>query len=289
MDFIKKLFLPITVPMKFIQDHFKAMLFLLLLFLLFAPQNEQSLHTNNLQEISLIGLIMDSTEIVSKIDAAANDDSIKGVLLSVNSPGGAVAPSIEIAYAIKRLKKKKPVVAYAKGTIASGSYYASIWADEIIANPGSIVGSIGVIMKGADLSEVMQKIGIKTQGVHAGKYKELGTTDRPWSDYEVNELNKVIQGTYDMFTQDVADARGLDLKKRDFYANAHIFTAKQAMKVGLVDSLGVSFDAKKRVVELSRVKDPIWNKEDKFDKFLKKLSASTAITLHTYFPSMVLQ
>ncbi|CAI6144271.1 MAG: hypothetical protein SPLUMA2_SPLUMAMAG2_01848 [uncultured Sulfurimonas sp.] len=289
MDFIKKLFLPITVPMKFIQDHFKAMLFLLLLFLLFAPQNEQSLHTNNLQEISLIGLIMDSTEIVSKIDAAANDDSIKGVLLSVNSPGGAVAPSIEIAYAIKRLKKKKPVVAYAKGTIASGSYYASIWADEIIANPGSMVGSIGVIMKGADLSEVMQKIGIKTQGVHAGKYKELGTTDRPWSDYEVNELNKVIQGTYDMFTQDVADARGLDLKKRDFYANAHIFTAKQAMKVGLVDSLGVSFDAKKRVVELSRVKDPIWNKEDKFDKLLKKLSASTAITLHTYFPSMVLQ
>lgn len=289
MDFIKKLFLPITVPMKFIQDHFKAMLFLLLLFLLFAPQNEQSLHTNNLQEISLIGLIMDSTEIVSKIDAAANDDSIKGVLLSVNSPGGAVAPSIEIAYAIKRLKNKKPVVAYAKGTIASGSYYASIWADEIIANPGSIVGSIGVIMKGADLSEVMQKIGIKTQGVHAGKYKELGTTDRPWSDYEVNELNKVIQGTYDMFTEDVADARGLDLKKRDFYANAHIFTAKQAMKVGLVDSLGVSFDAKKRVVELSRVKDPIWNKEDKFDKLLKKLSASTAITLHTYFPSMVLQ
>lgn len=289
MDFIKKLFLPITVPMKFIQDHFKAMLFLLLLFLLFAPQNEQSLHTNNLQEISLIGLIMDSTEIVSKIDAAANDDSIKGVLLSVNSPGGAVAPSIEIAYAIKRLKKKKPVVAYAKGTIASGSYYASIWVDEIIANPGSMVGSIGVIMKGADLSEVMQKIGIKMQGVHAGKYKELGTTDRPWSDYEVNELNKVIQGTYDMFTQDVADARGLDLKKRDFYANAHIFTAKQAMKVGLVDSLGVSFDAKKRVVELSRVKDPIWNKEDKFDKLLKKLSASTAITLHTYFPSMVLQ
>ncbi len=289
MDFIKKLFLPITVPMKFIQDHFKAMLFLLLLFLLFAPQNEQSLHTNNLQEISLIGLIMDSTEIVSKIDAAANDDSIKGVLLSVNSPGGAVAPSIEIAYAIKRLEKKKPVVAYAKGTIASGSYYASIWADEIIANPGSMVGSIGVIMKGADLSEVMQKIGIKMQGVHAGKYKELGTTDRPWSAYEVNELNKVIQGTYDMFTQDVADARGLDLKKRDFYANAHIFTAKQAMKVGLVDSLGVSFDAKKRVVELSRVKDPIWNKEDKFDKLLKKLSASTAITLHTYFPSMVLQ
>jgi protease-4 len=289
MDFIKKLFLPISIPMKFIQDHFKAMLFLLLLFILFAPENEQSLKTNNLQEISIVGLIMDSTEIVAKIDEAANSDSIKGVLISVNSPGGAVAPSIEIAYAIKRLKEKKPVVAYAKGTLASGSYYASIWADEIIANPGSMVGSIGVIMKGADLSEVMQKIGIKTQGVHAGKYKELGTTDRPWSDYEVNELNKVIQGTYDMFTADVADARDLNLSKRDFYANAHIFTAKQAMEVGLVDSLGVSYDAKKRVVKLSGVKNPVWNTEDKFDKFIKKLSASTAITLHTYFPSMVLR
>ena len=289
MNFIKKLFLPISIPMKFIQDHFKAMLFLLLLFLLFAPQDEQSLKSNNLQEINLVGPIMDATDIVAKIDAAADNDSIKGVLLSVNSPGGAVAPSIEIAYAIKRLKAKKPVVAYAKGTIASGSYYASIWADEIIANPGSMVGSIGVIMKGADLSEVMQKIGIKTQGVHAGKYKELGTTDRPWNDYEVNELNKVIQGTYDMFTADVASARDLNLTKRDFFANAHIFTAKQAMEVGLVDSLGVGYDAKKRVVELSGVKSPVWNKEDKFDKFMKKLSASTAVTLHTYFPSMVLR
>ena len=289
MNFLKKLFLPITLPLKFIQDHFKAMIFVLILFLLFAPQDEQSLKTNNLQEINLVGPIMDATDIVAKIDEAANNDAIKGVLLSVNSPGGAVAPSIEIAYAIKRLKAKKPVVAYAKGTIASGSYYASIWADEIIANPGSMVGSIGVIMKGADLSEVMGKIGIKSQGVHAGKYKELGTTDRPWNTYEVNELNKVIQGTYDMFTQDVADARDLNISKRDFYANAHIFTASQAMKVGLVDSLGVAYDAKLRVIELSGVKNPVWNREDKFDKFIKKLSASTAVTLHTYFPSMVLQ
>lgn len=289
MNFIKKLFLPITIPMKFIQEHFKAMIFLLILFLLFAPQDEQSLKSNNLQEINLVGPIMDATDIVAKIDAAADNDSIKGVLLSVNSPGGAVAPSIEIAYAIKRLKAKKPVVAYAKGTIASGSYYASIWANEIIANPGSMVGSIGVIMKGADLSEIMQKIGIKTQGVHAGKYKELGTTDRPWNDYEVNELNKVIQGTYDMFTADVAQARDLNLTKRDFFANAHIFTAKQAMEVGLVDSLGVGYDAKKRVIQLSKVQNPVWNKEDKFDKFMKRISASTAVTLHTYFPSMVLR
>jgi len=289
MEFFKKLFLPITLPMKFIQEHFKAMLFLLLLFLLFAPQSEKDLTPNNLQEINLSGPIMDATEIVTKIDEAADNENIKGVLLSVNSPGGAVAPSIEISYAIKRLRAKKPVVAYAKGTMASGSYYASIWANEIISNPGSMVGSIGVIMQGADLSEIMSKIGIKTQGVHAGKYKQIGTPERKWKDYEVNELNKVIQGTYDMFTKDVANARGLDISERNNFANAHIFTASQAKAVGLIDVLGVSYDAKLRVAELSGVAEPVWNKEDKLDKLIKKLSASTAATLNTYFPALILK
>ena len=289
MNFLKKLFLPITLPLKFIQENFKAMLFLLILFLLFAPQSEKGLQSNNLQEITLVGPIMDATEIITQIDAATDNDNIKGVLLSVNSPGGAVAPSLEIAYAIKRLHTKKPVVAYAKGTMASGSYYSSIWADEIIANPGSMVGSIGVIMEGADLSGIMQKVGIKTQVVKAGKYKQIGTSDRAWSKPELKELNKVIQGTYDMFTKDVADARGLDIKKRDSFANAHIFTALQAKKVGLVDALGVGYDAKKRLITLSGVENPVWNKEDKFDKFMKKISASTAVTLQTYFPALVLK
>ena len=289
MEFLKKLFLPITLPMKFIQNHFKAMIFLLILFLLFAPTSEESLKSHNLQQINLVGPIMEVSEVLQQIESATTDDKIKGVLFVIDSPGGAVAPSIELAYAIKRLKEIKPVIAYAKGTIASGSYYASIWANEIIVNPGSMVGSIGVVMQGADLSEVMQKIGIKSQSVQAGKYKKVGTPDRAWADYEVAELNKVIQGTYDMFTKDVADARGLDIKQKDLFANAHIFTASQAKEVGLVDSLGVSYDAKKRIEKLSGVINPVWNKEDKFDKIMKKLSATTAVTLHTYFPSLVLK
>jgi len=289
MELIKKLFSPITATLGFIQNHFKAMIFVLILFLLFAPQSDQDFTPNNLQQISLIGPILEVSEVVKQIDDAASNDSIKGVLLIVNSPGGAVAPSIEVAYAIKRLKAKKPVVAYASGTIASGSYYASIWANEIIANPGSMVGSIGVIMQGADLSELMSKIGIKTQSVQAGKYKKVGTGDRPWAPHEVNELNKVIQGTYELFTTDVANARGLDIKKRDMFANAHIFTAKQAKDVGLIDSIGVSYDAKQRVIKLSGVTKPVWNKEDKFDKLMKKLSATTAVALHTYFPNIILK
>lgn len=289
MEFLRKLFLPITIPMKFIQDHFKAMLFILILVLLFAPTSDEDFTPNNLQTINLFGPIMEVSEVLSKIEKASKNDSIKGVLLVVDSPGGAVAPSVEIAYAIKRLKAKKPVIVYAAGTIASGSYYASIWADKIIANPGSMVGSIGVVMQGANFSEVMAKIGVKSQSVQAGKYKKVGTTDREWTDYEVNELNKVIYGTYDMFTKDVADARGLDYNKRDTYANAHIFTAYQAQEVGLIDSTGVLYDAKEELATLCGVKEPVWNKEDKFDKLMKKLAASTAVTLHTYFPSIILK
>ena len=289
MEFIKKLFSPITWTLSLIQNNFKAMLFLLLLFLLFAPESEKDFEQNNLQEISLIGPIMEVSEVVSQLDEAADNDRIKGVLLTIDSPGGAVSPSIEVAYAVKRLKEKKPVVVYASGTLASGSYYASIWANEIIANPGSMVGSIGVIMQGADLSGIMSKLGVKAQTVQAGKYKKIGTPDRPWTPYEINELNKVIQGTYDMFTEDVAMARGLDIKKRDTFANAHIFTASQAKEVGLIDELGVNYDAKLKVAELSGVVNPLWNQEDKFEKLMKKLSATTAVTLHTYFPNLILK
>jgi protease-4 len=289
MELIKKIFSPITATLGYIQNHFKAMIFVLILILVFAPAENENLNPVNLQQINLIGPIMEVSEVLEQIDTATNDDKIKGVLFVVDSPGGAVSPSIELAYAIKRLKEKKPVVVYAKGTIASGSYYASIWANKIIVNPGSMVGSIGVIMEGADLSTLMQKIGIKTQTVQAGKYKKVGTMDRPWKEYEINELNKVIHGTYDMFTRDVANARGLDIKKRDTFANAHIFTAAQAKDVGLVDELGVSYTAKEELIKLSKVKNPNWNKEDKFDKLMKKLSATTAVTLHTYFPSIVLK
>jgi len=289
MQLLKKLFSPITQTIDYIQNHFKAMLFILLLIILFVPASEDELSSNNLQQIALTGPIMDSSEVVEQINKAAKNNTIKGVLLVVDSPGGAVAPSVEIAYAIKRLKEKKPVVVYAKGTLASGSYYASIWADKIIANPGSMVGSIGVIMQGADLSGIMSKIGIKSQVVKAGLYKQVGTPDRAWKPYEVKELNKVIQGTYDMFTQDVANARKLDIKKRDTYANAHIFTAAQAKTVGLIDAVGVAFDAKQELIHLSGVQHPVWNKEDKLDKFMKKLAATTAVTLHTYFPNLSLR
>lgn len=283
---MRKLFLPITAPLKFIQNHFKAMIFLLIVVLIFAPSDEQGLTPNNLQHIALKGAIFDASEVVAQIEAAEQNDAVQGVLFEINSPGGAVAPSVEIAYAIQRLQQKKPVVVYASGIFASGGYYASIYADEIVANPGSIVGSIGVIIQGADFSGLMEKIGVKAQTMAAGKYKQAGTSNRPWSDAERAELEKVVQGTYDVFVDDVATARNLDPKQHATYADAHIFTAHQAKEVGLIDHVGVMYDAKQRIIALSGVDTPVWNREDRFEKFMRQLASEGSSLVHMMTPAL---
>lgn len=289
METLKKLFAPVTGTINYIQNHFKAMLFLLLLFVLFFPSQKEHLVPYNLKSVTLTGPIIDTTEIVKSLDKARENDEVKGVLLIVDSPGGAVPPSLEVAYAVKRLKEVKPVVVYAKGLLASGGYYASIWADEIVANPGAMVGSIGVIMQGANLKGLMDKLGIETQVAKAGKYKQVGTVDRPWTAYERTEIDKVINATYDMFVNDVAAARKLDPAKRSEYADAHIFTAAQAKAAGLVDTLGVEYDARNTLVKRSGVAKAVWNEESKMEKFLKQFGAEGAAMLHLYFPQMVLK
>lgn len=289
METLKKIGSCLASGLRFIQGHFKATLLVLFVLWLIIPSNEDGITPHNLEKIALVGPILDATSIVEQLNEARENKDIKGVLFSIDSPGGAVAPSVEIAYAIKRLAETKPTVVYAAGIMASGGYYSAIWGNEIMANPGSMIGSIGVIMEGADISELMQKVGVKTQVVHAGTYKQVGTFDRPWSTIERAELNKVIKGTYTLFVTDVARARKLDLNNSSEYADAHIFTALQAKKVGLIDSIGVEFDARKRVEILSKIEDPIWNKEDPMDRFFKRFAAEGSTLLHMYFPSVTLK
>lgn len=283
LNFIKFLFSPITAILRFIQTYFKSIVFLTILFFIFNSSEPIEQAQPNLQKIDLVGAIMNSEKILEDINEAKNDPNIKGVLLNVNSPGGAVAPSIEIAYAIKELKLTKPVIAYASGTMASGSYYASIWANEIIANPGSIIGSIGVIFQGANVEELMQTLGIKTQTIKAGKYKEAGTPTRTWSQYEKEELNKVIEDTYNIFVEDVSNARNLDPKDHTQFADAHIFTARQAKEVKLIDEVATMNYASMRLQELSGVKKPVWKKRDKFEQFMDKMIQESISQISTYF------
>lgn len=286
-DFLKKLFLPVVWFLDFITKYFKTIVFLTILYF-FVFSSDETLSENggtyaNLQKIELFGPILDVSKTLEEIQKAKNDVNIKGVLLDVNSPGGAVAPSVELAYAIKELKEVKPVVVYASGVIASGSYYASIWADKIIANPGSMVGSIGVIMQGVNVEELMKTIGVSTQTVKAGKYKEIGTPSRKWFDYEEKYLQNVIDETYEMFINDVATARNLDVKNHTQFADAKIFNALSAKKVGLVDEVATVSAAQKALVELSNVDEPIWKKPDRFEKFMDKLISETVSQVSIYF------
>ncbi|MFV0561818.1 signal peptide peptidase SppA [Malaciobacter mytili] len=280
-NFLKWLFSPIIAILDFITKYFKTVVFLTIIYFVVFDTNEATLTSTqsnaNLQKIELNGPIMDASKVLEQITQAKNSSNIKGVLFVVNSPGGAVAPSVEIAYAIKELSALKPVVAYASGVMASGSYYASIWANKIIANPGSMVGSIGVIFQGANVEELMEKIGVKTQTVKIGKYKEAGTPTRAWATYEKEELEKVINDTYDIFITDVSSARKLKKENHKEFADAHIFTARQAKAVKLIDEVATLTYAQNELIKLSKVSYPIWKKEDKFDKFLDKL-ISEAVT-----------
>jgi len=268
---------------KWIGDHFKGMLFLLILFVVLTPSSSTQLSTANLQEIKLLGPIISPDAVLKEIEEAQKDKKIKGVLFNINSPGGAVPPSIELAYAIKELKKHKPVVVYASGIMASGSYYASIYADIIMANPGSIVGSIGVIMESADISELMDTFGVKTQIVKQGKYKEAGTPTRQWTKEEREELERLTKDTYELFTQDVANARGLDIHSSSNYADAHIFSAKRAKDAGLIDKIGVKYEAKKELEILSKVTKPSWKEKDKLDSFFDNLATESIMHIQSYF------
>ncbi len=279
--FLATLFFPITATLEFLQKYFKAIILLVILLLIAASMPKEALQKPNLATVSLQGAILNAKEVVQKLENLSKNRSIKGVLFLVDSPGGAVAPSIEIAQAIKRLSRKKKVITYASGTLASGSYYASIWSHKIYANPGSIIGSIGVILEAPNLKGLLDKIGVAPQVVKAGKYKEIGTPFRPWKEYEKKELYKVIKDTYDMFVADVAKARKLDIQKESEWAQAHIFTARQAKKIGLIDEIGTIYEAKQALIKLSGVKKPIWQKEDKLEKLIKRLSQESANLLAT--------
>ena len=272
MQFLKNIFAPIGAVLGFINKYFKSLIFLLILFLIFAGGESAQQKGANLAQLSLSGAIMDDSEILEKIETLKNDEAIKGVLLLIDSPGGALSPSVEISLAIKSLNSRKPVVAYAKGTMASGSYLGGVWASKIYANPGSFIGSIGVIMQGLDVSEAAAKLGLSEQIVKAGELKEAGTMMRKWSDAERASLQALVDESYELFTREVAQARSLDLRKRDAWANARVFLASGAKGVGLIDEVGSLEDAKSALIKASGVADPIWQEPSAYEKMIDRLA-----------------
>ncbi|EAM0922791.1 signal peptide peptidase SppA [Campylobacter jejuni] len=276
MQILKSFFKALGCGIKFINTYFKTFVLLLIVIWILMPSANSSSNLANLERIDLKGEIFDSSAVLEKIINAKNDNNIKGVLFVIDSPGGAFAPSMELALAIKDLKIKKPVLVYASGTMASGSYLAGVGANKILANPASFIGSIGVIMQGADLSGLANKLGIKEQTIQAGEFKSAGTFARAWNENERNFLQGLIDQSYDLFTGFVAKERALDLNKKDQWANARVFLAAKAKELGLIDELSNYENAKKELEKLANVSNPVWKEEDKIDKFLNHLEGQTS-------------
>ncbi|HIC9226790.1 TPA: signal peptide peptidase SppA, partial [Campylobacter jejuni] len=276
MQILKSFFKALGCGIKFINTYFKTFVLLLIVIWILMPSANSSSNLANLERIDLKGEIFDSSAVLEKIINAKNDSNIKGVLFVIDSPGGAFAPSMELALAIKDLKIKKPVLVYASGTMASGSYLAGVGANKILANPASFIGSIGVIMQGADLSGLANKLGIKEQTIQAGEFKSAGTFARAWNENERNFLQGLIDQSYDLFTGFVAKERALDLNKKDQWANARVFLAAKAKELGLIDELSNYENAKKELEKLANVSNPVWKEEDKIDKFLNRLEGQAS-------------
>jgi len=193
--------------------------------------------------MALEGEISRSDDFVETIREIGEDDSIAGLVVRIDSPGGAVAPSQEMYSALRQLRSQKPVVASLGSVAASGGYYVASAADVVVANPGTLTGSIGVIMMMPDVSGLLAKLGIEARVLTAGSKKDMGTPFRPLSEEERKILQAMVDQVHSQFIQAVAEGRGLDLERTRRLADGRIMTGEQAKEAGLVDQLGGLEDA----------------------------------------------
>ncbi|WP_028950521.1 signal peptide peptidase SppA [Sulfurihydrogenibium subterraneum] len=197
--------------------------------------------------------IMDHMETVSNISQAEKEDSIKAVVIAVDSPGGAVGASQEIYRAIEKLREKKPVVVSMGNVAASGGYYISAPANVIYANPGTITGSIGVIIQQVDLSEILNKIGVKVNTVKSGENKDILYPTKPLTPEQRQILEKTVMDVYDQFLDAIVKYRPIKKEVLKTYADGRVFSGREAQKIGLVDKLGNIQDAVREARKLGKL------------------------------------
>ncbi|MEF2144557.1 MAG: signal peptide peptidase SppA [Desulfovibrionaceae bacterium] len=186
----------------------------------------------------LEGLILDGSDVVEYLRELREDPSVEGVLLRVDSPGGAVAPSQELYQAVSELQRVKPVVASFGSMAASGGYYAACPAELIVANPCSLTGSIGVLMEYVDASELAGELGLRRVLLASGANKGAGSYLEQLTPEQHEQLMSIVLDMHDQFVSDVAIARGMRKEQVQALADGRAFTGRQARKAGLVDELG---------------------------------------------------
>lgn len=193
--------------------------------------------------VAIKGVMVDAEKTITALTECRKNEDIKAVILRIDSPGGVVGAAQEIFTEVRRTDAKKPVIASLGAVAASGGYYAAIGARKIIASPGTVTGSIGVILRLADLSSLYDKIGYQSQVVASGALKDTGNTARPLSQKEREMLDNVISNMHDQFIHAVVKRRGLEMGRARTLADGRVYTGEQALREKLVDALGNFTDA----------------------------------------------
>ena len=201
--------------------------------------------SDRVQVVDLQGEILDSRAVIQQLQRYEDSDSVRAILLNIDSPGGGVAVSQEINTAVKRLreKKNKTVVAYLSSTGASGAYYVACAANKIIANPGTVVGSIGVIAEWINYGDLMEWAKLKEIVFKSGEFKDTGSPTRPLTEREKTYFQSMIDDMYVQFVEAVAAGRHLDIQDVRTLADGRVFTGRDAKEKKLIDEIGNFQDA----------------------------------------------
>ncbi len=193
--------------------------------------------------VDIKGVITSSRGIVEQIEKLKEDSDVKAIILRINSPGGGVGPSQEIYREVLRAKEKKKIIASMESVAASGGYYVACASDIIVANPGTITGSIGVVMEFSNVEDLLKKIGLRSYVIKSGKHKDIGSPLREMTSEEKAILQSVIDSVHSQFVRAVAEGRNMEEGKIRRIADGRIFSGEQAKELGLVDRLGSLQDA----------------------------------------------
>lgn len=188
--------------------------------------------------VHIEGMIIDPTDDLNWIRRLREDPTVLGVLVRVNSPGGVVGPSQELHRGLQRLAERKPVVVSLGAVAASGGYYVAVAGDKIMANPGTLTGSIGVRMELTNLQGLMEKLGIRRESLASGEFKSAVTPFEELTPEARAYLQAVVMDMHGQFTRDIAHGRDMPLEEVEKLADGRIMTGLQALELGLIDALG---------------------------------------------------
>ena len=214
------------------------------------------LSQNEILHLEINGVILNGKKFLKNLKKHVKEDTVKAVVVEINSPGGAVGPSQELYYEILRAKEetKKPFICVTTGLMASGGYYAALACDKIVVAPGAMVGSVGVIMEFANLEKLYDWAKIQRYTITSGKFKESGTDTRAMRDDEKQLFQEMINEVYDQFRSTVAKARNLTLDQVSLYADGRVMTGSKAVEVKFADVLGTFEDAVQMAARVAKLK-----------------------------------